>query len=148
MARHHWRNTLIAVVLSFLAGMAGVWIGLKTVAAPRVNTLTLHEKIHHEFILNASQKTALHALEERYAASQKKYIKDLKAANFELAAAIKAHHNLSPEVVLAEQKYLKVLGAFQTETLRHIFAMRAILSPEQAQKFDDIVLRSLHDIAQ
>jgi hypothetical protein len=148
MTRHHWRNTLIAVVLSFLAGVAGVWVGLKSLPNGGSNTVSLHEKIHHEFILNAAQKTALHALEAQYASSQKKYIKDLKAANFELATAIKAHHDLSPEVVLAEQKYLKVLGAFQTETLRHIFAMRAILSPEQAQKFDDIVLRSLHDIAQ
>ncbi|PHS28443.1 MAG: heavy metal resistance protein [Robiginitomaculum sp.] len=148
MARYHWRNTLIAVALSFLAGLAGIWVGLNSLSDGGSNTVNLHERIHHEFILNASQKTALHALEGRYASSQKQYIKDLKAANFELAAAIKAHHTLSPEVVLAEQEYLKVLGAFQTETLRHIFAMRAILSHVQAQKFDDIVLRSLHDITE
>jgi len=148
MSRSHWRHTLLAITLSFVAGIAGVWVGLNTLPRTGSSTVSLHEKIHHEFVLNAEQKIALHALETHYAHSRQAYIKALKAANFELASAIKEHHDLSPEVVLAEQKYLSVLGDFQTETLRHIFAMRAIMSPEQAKKFDDIVLRSLHDIAQ
>ncbi|MDQ7019774.1 MAG: hypothetical protein Q9M33_11485 [Robiginitomaculum sp.] len=142
------RKTIFAVILSFLAGIAGVWVGLKTLPNPGASTINLHEAIHHEFDLNNEQEAALIRLEERYAINRKKYIKALKEANFELASTIKKHHDLSPEVVMAEQKYLSVLGDFQTETLRHIFAMRAIMSPEQAKKFDDIVLRSLHDIAQ
>ncbi len=148
MTRKLWRNTILVVFLSFLAGIAGVWIGLKTLPVSQLSTVNLHEKIHHEFALNAEQKDALHELEEHYSLGQEKYTKALKDANFELAAAIKKYHSLSPEVILAEQKYLDVLGDFQTETLEHIFAMRAILSPEQAQVFDDLVLRSLHDIAQ
>lgn len=148
MSRGHWRNTVLAVILSFLAGIAGVWIGLNTLPRTGPSAVNLHEKIHHEFVLNSEQKMALHELEDHYAHSREKYIKALKAANLDLAAAIKEHHDLSPEVVMAEKKYLNVLGEFQTETLRHIFAMRAIMSPGQGKKFDDIVLRSLHDIAQ
>ncbi|PHS21920.1 MAG: heavy metal resistance protein [Robiginitomaculum sp.] len=142
------RKTIFAVILSFVAGIAGVWLGLKTLPASDPSPINLHEIVHHEFDLNAEQEAALNRLEAEYAHRREKYIEALKAANFEMAAAIKKHHDLSPEVVLAEQKYLSVLGEFQTETLRHIFAMRAIMSPGQAKKFDDIVLRSLHDIAQ
>ncbi len=148
MVRTFWRNSILVIIFSFLAGIGGVWIGLKTLPNSNPTALNLHERIHREFALDAEQKRTLHRLEERYAVSQAKYNADLKAASLSLAAAIKEHHDLSPEVVLAEQEYLSVLGHFQTETLRHIFAMRAILSPEQAKKFDDIVLRSLHDIAQ
>jgi nickel and cobalt resistance protein CnrR len=146
MISGHWRRTYIAVLLSLLAGFAGVWMGLKIFPQSDPSTVSLHEIIHHQFDLNAEQETALKRLEDLYTLQQKRYATKLKAANFALAATIKIHHNLSPEVVQAEQQYLAVLGNFQTETLRHIFAMRAILSPEQAKKFDDIVLRSLHDI--
>lgn len=147
MARNLWRNTLLAVVLSFLSGFAGVWIGLKVLPGQRPATVNLHVQIHRDLSLNAGQKATLHQLEAQYARSRVRYREKLKAANARLAEAIRKHHDLSPEVQLAEQNYLKVLGDFQTETLRHIFAMRAILSPAQAQEFDALMLRSLHDIA-
>jgi len=142
------RNSIVAIFLSFLAGLAGVWFGLKTLRTTNPSPVSLHERIHHEFHLNTEQRKALHALEVKYATNQAQYAQALKRASNELAAAIKEHHSLSPEVVRAEQNYLQVLGDFQTQTLQHIFAMRAILSPEQARVFDDIVLRSLHDIAE
>ncbi len=142
------RNSIFAVLFSFVAGLAGVWLGLKTLHTSNPSPISLHERIHHEFNLDSEQQAALHALEEKYATNQAQYAKALKRASNELAAAIKEHHSLSPDVVRAEKNYLQVLGDFQTQTLQHIFAMRAILSPEQAKVFDDIVLRSLHDIAQ
>ena len=35
------------------------------------------------------------------------------------------------------------MGALQTETLEHIFAMRAVLRPDQTDKFDDAVVKAL-----
>jgi hypothetical protein len=35
------------------------------------------------------------------------------------------------------------MGDLQKETLEHIFAMRAVLRPDQAAKFDDAVVKAL-----
>src|SRR3546814_8170022 len=35
------------------------------------------------------------------------------------------------------------MGELQKETLAHIFAMRAVLRPEQAEKFDQAVVKAL-----
>ena len=35
------------------------------------------------------------------------------------------------------------MGELQKETLAHIFAMRAVLRPDQAQKFDRVVVKAL-----
>ena len=143
-----WRQTVLSVVLGFAAGLLGIWIGLKVLPAPRSDTIGMHTLIHKGLDLNAAQKATLMRLEAQYAQRREKYRKDLKAATAELAEAINQHHELSPEVQRAELAYLRVLGDFQNETLRHIFAMRAVLNAEQARKFDAQMLRSLHDITE
>ncbi len=148
MRTQMWRQTFLSVVLGFAAGLLGIWIGLKVLPEQHPDTIGMHTLIHKGLSLNAEQKASLMRLEEQYEQRRKKYKEDLKAATTELAEAINRHHELSPEVQRAELNYLRVLGDFQNETLRHVFAMRAVLNAEQARKFDAQMLRSLHDITE
>ena len=63
--------------------------------------------------------------------------------NARLAQAIAAEHGYGPQVAQAVDRTHHVMGALQKETLQHIFAMRAVLRPDQAAQFDSAVVKAL-----
>jgi hypothetical protein len=67
----------------------------------------------------------------------------MRAANAHLAAAIEAEHGYGPEVTAAIDHTHQVMGEMQKETLEHLFAMRAVLKPDQAAVFDRTVVKAL-----
>jgi len=67
----------------------------------------------------------------------------LRADNARLAAAIEVEHGAGPRVREAVDRSHATMGALQKATLAHIFAMRAILRPDQAAKFDKAVVKAL-----
>ena len=67
----------------------------------------------------------------------------MRLANAELAAAIEAKHQNSPEVQSAIEHFHDVMGELQKETIVHILDMRAILTPNQAAIFDKRVSEAL-----
>ena len=72
---------------------------------------------------------------------------ELRMANAELAGAINAKHEYSPEVRTAIEHFHDVMGELQKETVVHILQMRAILTPEQAAIFDRRVSEALTEDA-
>ena len=72
---------------------------------------------------------------------------EMRADNVLLAAAIEAEHGNGPRVVAAITKSHEAMGELQKETLGHIFAMRKVLRPDQAEKFDRAVVQALTDEA-
>ncbi|GGJ45604.1 hypothetical protein GCM10011393_14620 [Sphingopyxis bauzanensis] len=67
----------------------------------------------------------------------------MRAANVRLAQAIEAEHGYGPRVTEAIDHTHEVMGTLQKETLQHLFAMRGVLSPDQAEMFDKSVVKAL-----
>ena len=65
-----------------------------------------------------------------------------------LAQAIAAEHGYGPKVAQAVDRSHHVMGMLQKETLKHIFAMRAVLRPDQAAQFDAAVVKTLTEPGQ
>ena len=65
------------------------------------------------------------------------------AANAELAAAIREEHGYGPRVTAAIERFHHAMGELQSETIRHVFAMREVLTPEQQAIFDTTVVDAL-----
>ena len=60
-----------------------------------------------------------------------------------LAEAIAAEKGSGPRVNAAVDRCHEAMGRLQKETLAHVFAMRELLRPDQAQKFDQAVVKAL-----
>lgn len=60
-----------------------------------------------------------------------------------LAEAFQAEHGYGPQVTVAIDQSHRDMGELQKETLAHIFAMRAMLKPDQARKLDQVVVEAL-----
>lgn len=137
------RRLLLLVLLTFAAAIAGVVIGRVYVVPVRPVENELHELLHRDLKLDSAQHSRLETIEKNYALRRQALEAELRADNARLAEAIEAEHGYGPQVAAAVDRSHQAMGALQKETLEHIFAMRAVLRPDQTEKFDDAVVKAL-----
>lgn len=137
------RNLLITVVLAVLAAGAGASLCAYYVISHQTAGPSLHDMVHRDLDLTPNQTRELDAIEVRYAVERKALEADVRAANRELAAAIREGHKDSPKVEAAIDHLHMAMGALQKATIAHVFDMRAVLTPEQAKAFDAEVIAAL-----
>lgn len=137
------RAILVTIVVAFLAGLAGMGLG-RLVFAPE-RTPSLHEVLHDELNLSATQEQEIEALERDFAARRRALEVEMRAANAELAAAVREEHEYGPRVTAAVERFHRAMGELQSATMEHVFAMREVLTPEQRTEFDSIVASALTD---
>lgn len=137
------RRTLVLAAIAFVAALAGVFVG-RTISHPvQEQSSALHELLHDELNLDAGQLKQIEDLEATFAARRAALEAHIRAENARLAAAIEAERGYGPRVTSEIERSHALMGELQKETLEHIFAMRTILRPEQAEKFDRAVTRAL-----
>ena len=137
------RAILVTIVVAFVAGLAGMGLG-RLVFAPE-RTPSLHQVLHDELNLSAAQEQQIEALERDFATRRRALEVEMRAANAELAAAIREEHTYGPRVTAAVERFHAAMGELQSETMEHVFAMRELLTPEQCIEFDALVASALTD---
>ena len=137
------RGLLVTIVLSIVAAFAGAWGGASYIVARMQDQPPLHEMVHEKLDLSAEQERRIEGLERTFAARRQRLESEMRAANAELAGAIETEHAYSPAVQQAVDRFHRAMGELQKETLQHIFAMRAVLRPDQAERFDRAVVEAL-----
>ncbi len=137
------RRALLVALIAFCAGLAGAWVGRTFIPAPSPQHAELHDFLHNGLNLDPGQRTQLETLESGFAVQKRTLEGQLRANNAELARAIDREHGEGPEVTAAVDRSHRVMGELQKATLAHIFAMRALMRPDQAAKFDAAVMRAL-----
>lgn len=138
-----WRRLVSIAVIALLAAIAGVAIGRLLLPAPQPAETELHKLLHDDLDLDTAQRAKLDALEGTFALRKQALEMELRADNTRLAAAIEDEHGAGPRVNEAVDRIHGAMGELQKETLAHVFAMRAILRPDQAARFDRAVVRAL-----
>ena len=137
------RRTLLIAAIAFVAALGGVVIGRAVVRpAPPAGT-ELHRLLHEQLALSAAQHAQIGALEQRFAVRKQALEFELRADNAKLASAIEAEHGYGPQVSATIDHSHMVMGQLQKETLEHVFAMRALLTPAQAAQFDRVIVKAL-----
>lgn len=140
-------RALVWIVLAGFAGALGGVIAGRELSTPPAAGAELHELLHRELELDARQDAQIDVLERQFSIKMKGLQLEMRADNALLAAAIEAEHGNGPRVVAAITKSHQAMGELQKETLGHIFAMRKVLRPDQAEKFDRAVVQALTDEA-
>ena len=138
------RRTLIIAVVAFLAALAGVLIGRSLSHERPERASALHALLHDELELDRQQLARIEDLELRFAARRRSLEAELRADNARLAAAIAAEQGYGPRVTAEIDRSHRAMWQLQKETLSHIFAMRAVLRPDQARRFDRAVVKALN----
>lgn len=136
------RTAWIVILLTLLAAAGGGWVGihygLRETRAPN-----LDEFLHHKLDLTADQDKQIASLEAEFAARRKALDQDMQAANRALADTILKEHVYGADAKAAIERFHAAAATLQETTIMHILAMRAVLTPEQAQRFDIVVSEAL-----
>ena len=141
MTRARW--TALVAAIAFVAALAGVFVGRAVLPAPVSPSTELHELLHRELDLDAGQKARLEQIEAHYALRRTAIEAAMRADNARLAEAIEAEHGYGPGVAAAVDASHADMGRLQKATLAHVFAMRQILRPDQAERYDRAVVKAL-----
>ena len=137
------RSIALTLGLSVLLAGLGAWGGATYVMHTMHAETPLHELVHERLELSASQMRRIEGLEHTQAEHQQALQAEMRAANADLSRAIAASHAYTPEVQAAVDRFHHAMGDLQKQTILHVLAMRAELTPQQAQLFDQTVTRSL-----
>lgn len=137
------RRLLLIALIAFGAAILGAVIGRSFIAPPKPVENELHALLHHQLELDQGQQARMEEIERRFAVRKRALELELRADNARLADAIQAEHGYGPAVKAAVDRSHQAMGELQNETLEHIFAMRAVLKPDQAAKFDAAVTKAL-----
>lgn len=135
-------------MLAAMAGLLGGWLGAKYLTPSLSKQTSLHAMVHHDLNLTADQERRLEAVELRFAGRRAALETELRSANAELAAAMAESERYGPEVQAAIDHFHHAMGELQKETVEHVFEMRSLLDPAQAETFDGRVSKALTEDAQ
>lgn len=138
----NWKSIVITAILAALASGAATWASATWVMRER-QPPSLHSVVHEKLDLSAEQDRRLDIIESRFAARRPVLEAEVRAANRELAAAIAASEGDTPQVQAAVDHFHAAMGDLQKATITHIFEMRAVLTPDQAEVFDAAVVEAL-----
>jgi len=130
--------TLVAVV----AAAAGAW-GCASLMLRKQDTPGLHAIIHQELKLDPAQSARIRDIETRFSSQRNTLEAEVRSANRELAEAIAASQGNSPAVQAAVDHFHFAMGNLQKATIAHVFEMREVMTPEQAETFDARVVDTL-----
>ena len=137
------KSALVTIILAAAAGAVGVWLGGQLLAQGPASGKSLHAMVHADLSLSSDQENKIHNIERSFADSRQALEGEMRKANAELAAAIRASETAGPDVEAAVHHFHDAMGALQTETIEHVFAMRRVLTPEQRKRFDDKIAQAL-----
>ncbi len=130
---------LLVAAIAFCAALAAVWIA-RSLAEPRhAPGGELHALMHEHLQLDPAQRAKVEQLETQFASQRHSLDAQLARANAQLAAAITSEHRYGAKVGEAVDRSHMAMGDLQKATLSHVFAMRAVLRPDQARRFDEAV---------
>ncbi|ANP48068.1 hypothetical protein ATE48_12910 [Candidatus Viadribacter manganicus] len=133
----------MTAAVAFAAGVGGVWVGMTGMHALHHARPGLHDVVHERLDLTQEQIERIEIIESEFATRRRAQEAEMQAANAELAAAIREEHGYGPRVTAAVARFHHAMGELQSETIRHVFAMREVLTAEQQAIFDTTVVDAL-----
>lgn len=105
--------------------------------------VTSHEWLHRELKLTAEQLKALEPIEQTFGARQRRLAEALQEANRQLARVMAEDKAYTSRVTAAVEHVHHCMGELQKTSIEHVFAMRAVLSPEQGDRLLTLAQQAL-----
>jgi Spy/CpxP family protein refolding chaperone len=137
------RMVTVVALMTGLAAAAGGWAGIQYGLRQAHPAPGLDELLHTELDLTEDQEQRIHVMEDEFAARRETLENEMRAANRDLAVAIAAEHVYGAQAQSAIARFHAAESALQEETIKHILAMRTVLTPEQMSRFDDAISQAL-----
>lgn len=137
------RTALVVILMTAVAGAVGGWVGVRFALATSQQHSGLDDLVHRKLDLSKAQLQAIHDIEKTFAARRKTLEAEMRAANRDLAAAVRTETEFGARAKAAINRFHIAESALQQETVMHVLGMRKVLDPDQARQFDEEISRAL-----
>lgn len=137
------RRAIAVVLLTAVAAAAGGWAGIRYGLQQTRSSANVDEVLHRDLNLTTDQNRRIEDLEAQFARRKAALDVEMRSANRELAQAITAEHSYGPRAQSAIEHFHAAERTLQEETVKHILAMRTVLTPEQTTRFDNAITKAL-----
>lgn len=139
-----WRTVLVTALIACAAGALSVYASLAFFADGGARGhASLDAVVHRELDLSADQDRQIEEIETRFHARKESLEAEMRAATRNIATAVFEDKTNSPRVQHAVDRFHNAMEELQHETIEHVFEMRAVLTPPQQDRFDEIVHTAL-----
>lgn len=141
-----WLNLVLTLVVAAAAGFIGAWAGAEGVhrreQTPLLRT-SIHAMISQGLNLNASQRSEIAAIDERYDKRRNALRVQIGRANVELASAMSEEMAFGPQAQTAIDHLQHSVGDLQSSTVLYVLEVRDVLTREQKVIYDRKVVEAL-----
>ncbi len=141
------RRLAITLLLVVAAAIGGAWIGGRIFSPPAAQHTEFHQQLYAALDLTAEQRQALEALDRENSKEETYQREALRIANRNLANLLEHEDAYNENVDAAIVEIHTAMNNLQVLTIKHIYAMREILTPEQRTEFDRLVADTLREHA-
>jgi Spy/CpxP family protein refolding chaperone len=138
-----WRIFAVMLLVTALAGGLAGWAGVEYGLHRATAQDDLDAVLHRDLDLTPDQKAQIGALESTFGTDRAGYQAEMRAANRQLAAALTQSHPDDAEIEQAVHRFHTAMAALQVRTVKHVLAMRSVLTPQQVRIFDASVQKTL-----
>lgn len=127
------------IVCTAIAAAVGGWLGVRYGLRSVDTEQRLDQMLHKELHLSSEQERRIASLEASFAARRGVLEGQMRAANRDLAQAISVRHSYDVAARQAMDRLHAAMMELQEASIEHVLAMRAVLTPAQAEQFDRTV---------
>ena len=138
-----WRTFVAMLLVTVLAAGAAGWAGVRYGLHQSERSESLDAVLHRDLDLTADQDRQLETLEANFSVERARLQGEMQAANRDLARAITENRVYDQNAGVAIDRLHTAMRALQEETVRHVLAMRAVLTPAQTAVFDKTINHAL-----
>lgn len=135
------RIALIALV-AFAAALAGVAAG-RLLFPAKSPAAYVHGLVHNDLDLDARQLAAINRIEADFAPEHEALHMAMRRNNALIGKAFIEERSYGPHVAGAIDRSHIAMSKMQKATLEQLFAVRRVLRPDQAERFDRAVVQAL-----
>lgn len=137
------RMSAALVVVTLCVAVLGGWIGARVGEREARGNMQLDVVLHRVLDLTPAQRQQMDTMEARFAGRRQMLETQMRASNRDLARAIVTDRRMSPAAVQAIDRFHEAMRELQELTTAHVLDMRSLLTPQQAVKFDQTIVKVL-----
>ncbi len=137
---------LLFLLLVFVVAATAAWLSNARCCRIKPSHQDAHDWIHTQLGLTPQQDAGLDVIEKRYHEKRRAFEREMALANQELAEAIRSEGKDSERVNAAIGKIHSSMGELQILTIRHVFEMKEVLSPDQYKKLLNFTADALDNL--
>ena len=135
--KNPWQTFLAMLLATVLAAAYAGWAGVQYGLNRTVQDANLYIVIDRDLQLTTEQHRRMQALEANFAMTRRDLEEEMRATNKELAEIIAQHHRYDDQARKTVERLAATFGMLQEKTIEHLLAIRTLLTPSQARRFDE-----------